>query len=117
MSKLYGTWKRCIFCDYWSRRQFNIQRHVIRNHTGDRELKYFRVMKDGTYSCRLHKVPLKYVKRQHLRRHLYFCHRGDDLEFLIQNGLDPQKVEMLCHDCKGTSYEYGATREDFYQFC
>lgn len=24
---------------------------------------------------------------------------------------------MLSHDCKGTSYEYGATREDFYQFC
>jgi hypothetical protein len=107
MSKLYGTWRRCIFCEYWSKRHYNIERHVIRKHTGDRELKYFRLMQDGTFECRLHQVPIKYGKREHLHRHLYFCHRGEDFDFLITNGLDPQKVESLCKDCKGTLHEYG----------
>ena len=24
---------------------------------------------------------------------------------------------MLCRDCKGSSYEYGLTRDDFYKYC
>jgi hypothetical protein len=26
-------------------------------------------------------------------------------------------VEIICKDCKGTSYEYGETREDYFAFC
>lgn len=74
-------------------------------------------MKDGVYKCTLHKVPCLYQRRCDLRRHLYFCHRGDDIDFLCQNGIDPQRIEMLCKECKGTSWEYSVTREDYWQFC
>jgi hypothetical protein len=80
-------------------------------------MKYFTLMHKGVYSCRLHKVHLIYDTRRMLRRHLYFCHRGDDLDFLIANGLDPQKVEMLCRNYKGTRFEYGLIREDFWSYC
>ena len=39
------------------------------------------------------------------------------MDFLIQNGIDPQKCEELCRECKGTSYEYGGIREDYHSFC
>jgi hypothetical protein len=117
MRKLYGRWRRCIFCNYWTNKQYNLERHVVRRHTGDREMKYFTLMHNGVFSCRLHKVTLKYSTHRELRRHLYFCHRGDDCDFLIHNGLDPQKVEILCRDCKGSSYEYGLTRDDFWSYC
>jgi hypothetical protein len=117
MSKLWGTWKRCIFCPYESRRQYNLDRHVERQHTGEREMKNFKYMADGTFKCKLCVVDCKYSKRKHLRRHLYFVHRADDSDLLTEKGYDPQKVESLCRDCKGTLYEYGETREDYFQYC
>jgi hypothetical protein len=117
MKKLYGRWRRCIICNYWTKNQYNLELHVFRQQTGEREIKYFKLMHKGVFSCRFHKVPLKHATRKQLRRNLYFCHRGDDCDFLIQNGLDPQKVEMLCRDCKGSSYEYGLTRDDFWNYC
>ena len=80
-------------------------------------MKYFTLMHDGVYICRLHKVHLNYDTRRMLRRHLYLCHRGDDLDFIIINGLDPHKGEMLCRDCKVTSFEYSFIREDFWRYC
>jgi hypothetical protein len=117
MSKLVGRWRRCIYCEYWTRKTFNLKRHVRRNHFDDREKTFFTLMRDGTYTCKLHKVPIIYDSRKNLRRHLYFCHRGDDLDYLIQNGLDPQRVEALCRDCKGTGYEYSLTRDHYWKYC
>jgi hypothetical protein len=32
MSKLYGKMRRCIFCEYWTQRQFNLECHMERKH-------------------------------------------------------------------------------------
>ena len=87
-----------------------------RKHTGPRENKHFKITKDGVYSCTLHDIPIKYLYRRELRRHFYFVHRADDSDRLIEHGIDPQRIEELCKDCKGTTYEYGITREDYWSF-
>jgi hypothetical protein len=74
-------------------------------------------MHEGVNQCKLYHVPVKYEKRQQLRRHYYFFHRGDDSGLLIKNYINPKKIEELCRDCKGTSYEYGQTRNDYWSFC
>lgn len=107
MRKLYGRWKRCHLCEYWTRREYNLDRHKQKKHFGKKEITQFKIMKDGVYKCDLHETPILYMHRYQLRRHLYFVHRADNDETLIQHNFDPQRVETLSKDCKGTSYEYG----------
>ena len=117
MRKLYGRWKRWHLCEYWTRRQYNLDRYRDRKHYGKKEMTQFKIMKDGVYKYTLHNTPILYMHRYQLRQHLFFVHRADDDEMLITHNLDPQGVEMLCKDCKGKSYEYGLTRDDYYSFC
>ena len=117
MSKLVGTYKRCKFCCYATDREFNMKRHVALKHHNVNENKIFKMMTDGVYQCLLHDVPIKYEHRYQLRRHYYFVHRADDSDLLTMKGIDPQKIEELCRDCKGTSYEYSLTREDYHKYC
>jgi hypothetical protein len=53
MSKLYGKYRRCIFCEYWTRRQFNLERHMKLKQFDVADGKLFQLMHDGDYQCRL----------------------------------------------------------------
>jgi hypothetical protein len=48
-------------------------------------------------------------------RHLFFAHRGDSCKSLMEHKYDPQKIEMLCWECKGTSSEYSLTRAEYFK--
>ena len=74
-------------------------------------------MNDGKYSCPLHDVPIKYMHRYQLRRNYFFVNRADDSDKLLRHCIDPQRIKELCRDCRGTSYEYGVTREDYHLYC
>lgn len=82
MSKLVGPWHRCLFCNYWSNRTFNLTRHLGRKHFSREVAERQQLMTDGTYKCCMHEVPMIYTTRRQMKRHLYFVHRGDDDELL-----------------------------------
>ena len=89
MSKLYGSQRRCHLCEYWTRRQFNLERHMERMHFDVADGKLFQLMREGVNQCNLHNTPIKYNNRQQLRRYYYFVHRADDSDLLIKNHINP----------------------------
>jgi hypothetical protein len=61
----------------------------------------------------MHEVPVIYLKRSQLKRHLYFVHRDDDEDVLNLHGFQGQLIEQLCCECRGTSFEYDWARSDY----
>ena len=82
MSKLVGPYHRCLFCEYWTNRSYNMTRHLGRRHFPKYMAERQTLMIDGKYQCRMHDAPMIYPKRWQLKRHLYFCHRADEEEVL-----------------------------------
>ena len=60
MSKLYGRERRCHLCFYWTKKEYNLQRHMERKHYGVADSRLLRLIRDGVYQCKIHDVPIKY---------------------------------------------------------
>ena len=77
MSKLEGSLKRCKYCTFYSKRQYNVERHTWRKHFNREYVERQSYITQGVYKCCMHSVPLIYQNRRQLKRHLYFVHRAD----------------------------------------
>ena len=64
----------------------------------------------------MHEVPIIYMNRKQLKRHLYFVHRDDDEDVLNLFGFQGQLIEQLCCECRGTLFEYDWARSDYERY-
>ena len=112
-----SPWMKCNCCPYWTKRSFNMRRHRQRVHGLEQGQRNQRLLVNGQFVCRMHDVPIRFVRRYQLRRHLYFVHRGDDQQDLSRFGINGQIIEALCTECKGTAYEYKQARDLFETYC
>jgi hypothetical protein len=117
MSKLVGSFKMCIFCRYGTNRAYNLTRHIHRKHVSLQRAERQKLLTEGEFKCPLHSVPMVYLKRHQLKRHLYFCHIADPEESLSVHGISGQLIEQLGYKCRGSSFEYAWVRTDFERYC
>lgn len=75
-----------------------------------------RFLVDGGFKCTMHKTPMIFLKRYHLKRHLYFVHRNGGEEMLGLHGFQNQLIETPRYECKGTKTEYCWARKDFERY-
>jgi hypothetical protein len=112
-----SPWMRSNCCPYWTKRSFNMRRHRQRVNGLECGQRNQRLLVNGQFVCRMHDVPIRFVRRYQLRRHLYFVHRGDNQQDLSRFSINGQIIESLCTECKRTAYEYKQARDLCKNFC
>lgn len=107
---------KCYLCSKDFSKPANLRKNLYRIHLGPPNLLRQQLLTNGKYSCLLHNKPILMKNAQHLKQHLFFCHRNDDPQILREKGYSHQLIHKECKRYPHTLFHYKTQKQIMQQY-